>query len=254
VCPDFSSYRGLVQITPVLHSFRTVPPFTKGGDYKKKQKIKDEKIKDKGGRVIIALISHLAECVIYMLIIYNKSKMQEAHKEEHMTGVHINNSILVLMAVAVVSSIGFGITEARAEDVLCDDMRANIGQLQQEDEKLKKEEKEARNKASDVYKQLHSYTWEGTGKTLANIAAECQSGEGDKAFCKGNMERFNEMMSEQKSANLKMKWASNKRGENDLKLKSLKSQAKRMGCDLGTGEMVSRGEHALCGWQCSLTI
>jgi len=122
--------------------------------------------------------------------------------------------------------------EATAQDADCE---ATITQLEEAKSQFKadyKAQKDAFYNWDKYYKELHSMTYEATDEPLADSAMKCETGDYlGKAFCKGAIQKYNDISAKEKPAKAKLNAAEAKANESRQNYNNLVRQASDMGCN-----------------------
>lgn len=104
----------------------------------------------------------------------------------------------VLILLAAVFALGPGTV---AQDESCPQRESDIAALKAQSKQYQHEYKKAFGKWDEYYQELHSRTYEGTGKPLADSAKECSQGGGEREFfCKGTLKAYDNMSAKEEQA------------------------------------------------------
>lgn len=121
---------------------------------------------------------------------------------------------------------------SHGQDVDCAELSAQIKEAEKEYKDAHKEQVKAFRNWDKYYKQIHSDTYAGTEKPIADEAEKCESG-GDTGgdYCKGTLEDYGKLTSGEQGAKAELDAAKKNAAESYGKLDALKKQAKESNCE-----------------------
>lgn len=123
-------------------------------------------------------------------------------------------------------------SNAVGQDVDCEQIMSQLKEAKSEYKDYRHEAKKAFENWDKYYKELHSYTYEATDQPLAVSAKKCETGEGlGKAFCKGALDKYNEISAKEGPAKVELQGARAKASEARQNLNLLVKQADMKGCN-----------------------
>jgi hypothetical protein len=123
-------------------------------------------------------------------------------------------------------------SNAVGQDVDCEQVMSQLKEAQSQSKDYRHEAKKAFENWDKYYKELHSYTYEATDQPLAVSAKKCEAGEGlGKAFCKGALDKYNEISAKEGPAKAELMSARAKASEARQNYNLLVSQADTEGCN-----------------------
>ena len=123
-------------------------------------------------------------------------------------------------------------SNAVGQDVDCEQIMSQLKEAKSEYRDYRHEAKKAFENWDKYYKELHSYTYEATDQPLAVSAKKCETGEGlGKAFCKGALDKYNEISAKEGPAKVELQGARAKASEARQNLNLLVKQADMKGCN-----------------------
>lgn len=140
--------------------------------------------------------------------------------------------MFTLTGALALSAVLAGVEYAAGQETDCKKITAQIQEAEKEYKPLKDKQKKAFDNWSKYYKQLHSDTYAGTEKPLADSAKDCDSGEGvDEEFCKGVMEEYNQISAKEQETKKEFDAAREEAAKASNKIFELKRQAKMNKCE-----------------------
>ncbi len=123
-------------------------------------------------------------------------------------------------------------SNAVGQDADCVAIMSQLKEAKSEYKDYRHEAKKAFENWDKYYKELHSYTYEATDQPLAVSAKKCETGEGlGKAFCKGALDKYNEISAKEGPAKVELQGARAKASEARQNLNLLVKQADMEGCN-----------------------
>ena len=123
-------------------------------------------------------------------------------------------------------------SNAIGQDVDCEQVMSQLEEAKSQYKADYKEQKKAFENWDKYYKELHSYTYEATDQPLAVSAKKCEAGEGlGKAFCKGALDKYNEISAKEGPAKAELMSARAKASEARQNYNLLVKQADMEGCN-----------------------
>jgi len=123
-------------------------------------------------------------------------------------------------------------SNAVGQDADCVAIMSQLKEAQSQSKDYRHEAKKAFENWDEYYKELHSYTYEATDQPLAVSAKKCEAGEGlGKAFCKGALDKYNEISAKEGPAKAELMSARAKASEARQNYNLLVSQADTEGCN-----------------------
>lgn len=121
---------------------------------------------------------------------------------------------------------------AIGQDADCEQVMSQLKEAKSEYKDYRHEAKKAFENWDKYYKELHSYTYEATDQPLAVSAMKCEQGEGlGKAFCKGALDKYNEISAKEGPAKAELQGARAKASEARQNYNLLVRQADMEGCN-----------------------
>ncbi|MEE8043899.1 MAG: hypothetical protein V3T32_02075 [Thermodesulfobacteriota bacterium] len=121
---------------------------------------------------------------------------------------------------------------AIGQDADCVAIMSQLKEAQSQSKDYRHEAKKAFENWDKYYKELHSYTYEATDQPLAVSAKKCEAGEGlGKAFCKGALDKYNEISAKEGPAKAELMSARAKASEARQNYNLLVKQADMEGCN-----------------------
>ena len=123
-------------------------------------------------------------------------------------------------------------SNAVGQDADCVAIMSQLKEAQSQSKDYRHEAKKAFENWDKYYKELHSYTYEATDQPLAVSAKKCEAGEGlGKAFCKGALDKYNEISAKEGPAKAELMSARAKASEARQNYNLLVKQADMEGCN-----------------------
>lgn len=123
-------------------------------------------------------------------------------------------------------------SNAVGQDADCVAIMSQLKEAQSQSKDYRHEAKKAFENWDKYYKELHSYTYEATDQPLAVSAKKCEAGEGlGKAFCKGALDKYNEISAKEGPAKVELQGARAKASEARQNYNLLVRQADMEGCN-----------------------
>lgn len=123
-------------------------------------------------------------------------------------------------------------SNAVGQDADCVAIMSQLKEAQSQSKDYRHEAKKAFENWDEYYKELHSYTYEATDQPLAVSAKKCEAGEGlGKAFCKGALDKYNEISAKEGPAKAELMSARAKASEARQNYNLLVKQADMEGCN-----------------------
>ena len=123
-------------------------------------------------------------------------------------------------------------SNAVGQDADCVAIMSQLKEAQSQSKDYRHEAKKAFENWDKYYKELHSYTYEATDQPLAVSAKKCEQGEGlGKAFCKGALDKYNEISAKEGPAKAELMSAKAKASEARQNYNLLVRQADTEGCN-----------------------
>ncbi|MEQ9619000.1 MAG: hypothetical protein RIG61_07470 [Deltaproteobacteria bacterium] len=138
-------------------------------------------------------------------------------------------AIIAGLSIIVLSG---GYDSSHGQDVDCTELSVEIKEAEKGYKDAHDEQVKAFRNWDKYYKQLHSDTYAGSEKPIADTAEECESGEdhgGD--YCKGTLEEYEKLTSGEQEAKAELDVAKKNAAETYAKLDALKKQAKENNCE-----------------------
>ncbi len=123
-------------------------------------------------------------------------------------------------------------SNAVGQDADCVAIMSQLKEAQSQSKDYRHEAKKAFENWDKYYKELQSYTYEATDQPLAVSAKKCEAGEGlGKAFCKGALDKYNEISAKEGPAKAELMSARAKASEARQNYNLLVKQADMEGCN-----------------------
>ena len=123
-------------------------------------------------------------------------------------------------------------SNAVGQDVDCEQVMSQLKEAQSQSKDYRHEAKKAFENWNKYYKELHSYTYEATDQPLAVSAKKCETGDYlGKDFCKGALDKYNEISAKEGPAKAELMSARAKASEARQNYNLLVSQADTEGCN-----------------------
>jgi len=138
--------------------------------------------------------------------------------------------LFVLMAVFIIPAmLAAG---AAAQDIDCEAAMSQLPEAKAQYKSSKSEEKKAFENWDKYYQELHSFTYEATDQPLAVSAEKCKTGDSlGKDFCKGAIQKFDEISAKEAPAKVELDAAKAKTAEARQNYNDVKSQSRQRGCN-----------------------
>jgi hypothetical protein len=132
--------------------------------------------------------------------------------------------LFIIPAMLASSAIG--------QDADCEAIMSQLIEAKSQFEVDYKAQKKAFYNWNQYYKELHSMTYEATDEPLAKRAKKCQEGDYlGKDFCKGALDKYNEVSAKEAPAKAELDAAEAKADESKQNYNDLVSQADEQGCN-----------------------
>ena len=142
--------------------------------------------------------------------------------------------IAMLFMVACVFALSAGFVtaqEAQNEEMSCEEIMAQKGELRKEYKSGKHAERKAFEKWDKYYKEIHSMTYGGTDRPLADTVKSCDEGDGpNELFCKEAKKRYNELASKEAEAKKELDATKQQAEEKGGQMRVLGAKAESQGC------------------------
>ena len=123
-------------------------------------------------------------------------------------------------------------SNAVGQDADCEQVMSQLKEAQSQSKDYRHEAKKAFENWNKYYKELHSYTYEATDQPLAVSAKKCETGDYlGKDFCKGALDKYNEISAKEGPAKAELMSARAKASEARQNYNLLVSQADTEGCN-----------------------
>ncbi len=138
--------------------------------------------------------------------------------------------LFVLMGVFVIPAMLA--SSAIGQDVYCETAMSQLKEASSQYKNSRREERKAFQNWDQYYKELHSFTYEATDQPLAVSAEKCKQGDGlGKAFCKGAIQKYDEISAKEAAAKVELDAAKAKTAEARHSYNYLVNQADEQGCN-----------------------
>ena len=142
----------------------------------------------------------------------------------------IKTRLFVLLGLFVIPAMLA--SSAIGQDADCEAMMSQLKAAKSEYENNFKEQKKTFENWEQYYKELHSFTYEATDQPLAVSAEKCKTGDYlGKDFCKGAIQKFDEISAKEAPAKAELDAAKAKTAESMQNYNDLVSQADEQGCN-----------------------
>ena len=146
--------------------------------------------------------------------------------------LRLKGLIFAIIAGFWVIILSLGYDSSHGQDVDCAELSTQIRESEKEYKDAHHEQVKAFRNWDKYYKQLHSDTYAGTEKPIADEAEKCESGEGPGGdYCKGTLEEYRKLTSGEQEAKAELDAAKKNAAEAYGKLDALKKQAKENNCE-----------------------
>lgn len=140
--------------------------------------------------------------------------------------------MFAIVAGLTVSILYFGYESSYSQEVDCSELSARIKEAEREYKDAHNEQVKAFRNWDKYYKQIHSDTYGGTEKPIADTAEECKSGEGPGGdFCKRALEEYGKLASGEQAAKAELDAAKKNAAKAYGKLDTLKKESKDNNCE-----------------------
>jgi len=123
-------------------------------------------------------------------------------------------------------------SNAIGQEADCEAIMSQLKEAKTQYRDSKHEAKKAFENWDKYYKELHSYTYEATDQPLAVSAKKCETGDYlGKDFCKGAVQKYDEISEKEGPAKVELEGARAKAGEARQNYNMLVKQADSQGCN-----------------------
>ena len=138
--------------------------------------------------------------------------------------------LFVLMGVFIIPAMLAA--SAAAQDIDCEAVMSQLPEVKAQYKRSKSEEKKAFENWDKYYQELHSFTYEATDQPLAVSAEKCKTGDYlGKDFCKGAIQKFDEISAKEAPAKVELDAAKAKTAEAMQNYNDVRSQSRQQECN-----------------------